>query len=73
VPTKFRGRPLSLDSVRAAAAAAVIDAPVVLAAHYYDWAHFSENRDDLRRAFDEAGLADRLHTPDHGTWVPLRP
>lgn len=73
VATKFRGRPLSLDSVRAAAAAAVLDAPVVLAAHYDGWAHFSENRDDLRRAFDEAGLAARLHTPNHGTWVPLRP
>jgi hypothetical protein len=33
----------------------------------------TENRDDLRRAFDEAGLAPRLHAPEHGTWVPLRP
>ncbi len=34
-------------------------------------AHFTENRDDLRRAFDEVGLAARLRAPEHGTWVPL--
>jgi L-ascorbate metabolism protein UlaG (beta-lactamase superfamily) len=73
VPGKFRGRPLSLDSVRAAAAAAILGAPVVLAAHYDGWVHFTENRDDLQRAFDDAGLAARLHAPEHGTWVPLRP
>ena len=64
--------PLSLDSVRAAAAAAILGAPVVLAAHYDGWVHFTENRDDLARAFDDAGLAARLHAPEHGTWVPLR-
>lgn len=73
VPGKFRGLPLSLDSVRAAAAAAILGAPVVLAAHYDGWVHFTENRDDLQRAFDDAGLAARLHAPEHGTWVPLRP
>ena len=73
VPGKFRGRPLSLDSIRAAAAAAVLGVPVVVPAHYDGWAHFSENRDDLQRAFDDAGLATRLHAPEHGTWVPLRP
>lgn len=73
VTGKFRGRPLSLDSVRAAAAAAVLGVPLVLAAHYDGWAHFSENREDLARAFDDAGLAARLRAPEHGTWVPLRP
>jgi L-ascorbate metabolism protein UlaG (beta-lactamase superfamily) len=72
VPGKFRGRPLSLDSVRAAAAAAVLGVPVVLGAHYDGWEHFTENRDDLQRAFDEAGLAVRLRAPEHGTWVSLR-
>lgn len=68
---KFRGRPLSLDSIRAAAATAILGVPLVLAAHYDGWAHFSENREDLARAFDEAGLAGRLRAPEHGTWVPL--
>lgn len=41
VPTKFAGRPLSLDSRRAAtAAAAVLAARVVIPAYYDGWAHF---------------------------------
>ena len=73
VPDKFRGRALSLDSVRAAAAAAIVDPAVVVPAHYDGWAHFSEGRDDLARAFDDAGLSAQLRLSDHGTWVPLEP
>jgi L-ascorbate metabolism protein UlaG (beta-lactamase superfamily) len=72
VQGKFRGRALSLDSVRAAAAAAILDAAVIVPAHYDGWAHFSEGRDDLARAFDDAGLSARLRLSDHGTWIPLR-
>jgi L-ascorbate metabolism protein UlaG (beta-lactamase superfamily) len=72
VPGKFRDRALSMDSVRAAAAAAVTGATVVIPAHYDGWAHFSEGRADLARAFDDAGLSARLRLGDHGTWVPLR-
>jgi L-ascorbate metabolism protein UlaG (beta-lactamase superfamily) len=72
VPGKFRDRALSLDSIRAAAAAAVLGAGVVVPAHYDGWAHFSEGRDDLARAFDDAGLAPRLRLTAHGTWIPLR-
>ncbi len=71
VPGKFRDRPLSLDSIRTAAAAAVLGAAVIIPAHYDGWVHFSEGRDDLARAFDDAGLAARLHLSDHGTWIPL--
>jgi L-ascorbate metabolism protein UlaG (beta-lactamase superfamily) len=71
VPAKFRGRALSLDSVRAAAAAAILDAAVIVPAHYDGWAHFSEGRDDLERAFDDAGLSAQLRLSDHGTWIPL--
>ena len=45
---------------------------MVVPAHYDGWAHFSEGRDDLVRAFDDAGLAARLRLSDHGTWIPLR-
>lgn len=72
VEGKFRGRPLSLDGVRAAAVAAVLGAPLVLPAHYDGWLHFSEGRDAVERAFDEAGLSARLGLADHGTWVSLR-
>ena len=72
VPGKFRDRPLTLDSARAAAAAAVLGAAVVIPAHYDGWAHFSQGRDDLVRAFDDAGLTGPLRLGDHGSWIPLR-
>jgi L-ascorbate metabolism protein UlaG (beta-lactamase superfamily) len=71
VPTKFGGRPLTLDAVRAAAAAAILDAPAVVPAHYDGWAHFAETGADLVKAFDDAGYASVLRLVDHGTWVPL--
>ena len=72
VPARFRNRALSLDSVRAAAAAAILGSAMVIPAHYDGWTHFSEGRDDLARAFDDAGLTARLHLSDHGSWIPLR-
>ncbi|MBV9794460.1 MAG: MBL fold metallo-hydrolase [Actinobacteria bacterium] len=71
VASKFRDRPLTMDSIRAAAAAAIIGAGVVIPAHYDGWAHFSEGRDDLARAFDQAGLAGGLRLTDHGDWTPF--
>lgn len=72
VEGKFRGRPLSLDGVRAAAVADILGASIVLPAHYDGWLHFSEGRDAIERAFDDSGLSARLRLVDHGTWVPLR-
>ena len=72
VPGKFRDRPLSLDSIRAAAATAVLGPAVVIPAHYDGWAYFSEGRADLARAFDDAGLTAQLRLSDHGTWISLR-
>jgi L-ascorbate metabolism protein UlaG (beta-lactamase superfamily) len=73
VPAKFDGRPLSLDSKGAAAAAAVLGAKIVVPAHYDGWAHFSEGRADIERAFYEAGLSSVLHTAERGNWVPFHP
>jgi L-ascorbate metabolism protein UlaG (beta-lactamase superfamily) len=73
VPGKFRDRALSLDSIRTAAAAAILGPVAVIPAHYDGWAHFSEGRDDLTRAFDDAGLSAQLRLSDHGTWIPLKP
>ena len=72
VAAKFGGRPLSLDSRRAAAAAAVLGAPIVIPAHYDGWAHFSEGRAEIELAFEEAGLSGVLRSADHGTWIDLR-
>jgi L-ascorbate metabolism protein UlaG (beta-lactamase superfamily) len=71
VASKFQNRALSLDSIRAAAAAAVLGPAAVIPAHYDGWAHFSEGRDDLARAFGDAGLSAQLRLSDHGTWIPL--
>jgi L-ascorbate metabolism protein UlaG (beta-lactamase superfamily) len=73
VQSKFGNRALSLDSIRAAAAAAILGPVAVIPAHYDGWAHFSEGRDELVRAFDDAGLSAQLRLADHGTWIPLKP
>ena len=72
VPTKFAGRPLSPDSRRAAAAAAVLDARVLIPAHHDGWAHFPEGRAKIEFAFEETGLSSIPRSADHGTWVNLR-
>jgi L-ascorbate metabolism protein UlaG (beta-lactamase superfamily) len=71
VPAKFDGRPLSLDSRAAAAAAAVLGAETVVPAHYDAWAHFSEGLSEIELAFHEAGLSAVLRAAPHGTWVRL--
>ncbi|MER7191289.1 MBL fold metallo-hydrolase [Streptomyces flaveolus] len=73
IPGKFRERPVSLDSVRAAAAAATLDAPVNIPTHYTGWTHFTEGREAIEQAFDDAGLTRVLRIADHGTWLSLRP
>ncbi|MYU10544.1 MBL fold metallo-hydrolase [Streptomyces sp. SID8361] len=73
VPTKFDGRPLSLDGHRTAAAAAVLGADIVIPAHYDGWTHFSEGLADIESAFREAGLSSLLRISNHGSWMPLRP
>ncbi|MET9879424.1 MBL fold metallo-hydrolase [Actinacidiphila glaucinigra] len=71
VPSKMRGRPLTLTAQRAGAAASVLGSPVVVAAHCDGWAHFSETRSDIEQAFDDAGLAGRLRTAGNGEWIDL--
>ncbi|MFF1281807.1 MBL fold metallo-hydrolase [Streptomyces sp. NPDC058299] len=51
---------LVLDGRGTAAAAQLLQARRVVAAHCDSWAHFTESRDDVVRAFEEAGLADVL-------------
>jgi L-ascorbate metabolism protein UlaG (beta-lactamase superfamily) len=68
VPTKERNRPLTLTSQRAAAAAEILNAKQVVPAHYDSWAHFSEGRDQIVDAFDEAGLSAVLRVADRGEW-----
>jgi L-ascorbate metabolism protein UlaG (beta-lactamase superfamily) len=39
--------------------------------HFEGWAHFTESRADIDRAFRSAGLADRLRWPDPGKSIRL--
>jgi L-ascorbate metabolism protein UlaG (beta-lactamase superfamily) len=71
VPTKDRGRPLTLTSARAAAAAEVLGSRVVIPAHLDSWAHFSEGMDDVVTAFDEAGIRHVLAVQPHGRWIDV--
>ncbi|UBU10263.1 MBL fold metallo-hydrolase [Nonomuraea gerenzanensis] len=72
VPGKFRGRPVSMNGHRVAAAAAILGARVVVPAHYDGWTHFSQGRAEVETAFDEAGLAALLRLTEHGSWSSLR-
>jgi L-ascorbate metabolism protein UlaG (beta-lactamase superfamily) len=71
VSTKERGRPLTLTAARAAAAAEILGAKVVIPAHVDGWAHFSEGVGEFLAAFDQAGIGNRLKVAPHGEWVDL--
>jgi len=47
---------LTLTSDQAAAAARTLGARQIVPLHFEGWAHFTENREELRAAFDRAGL-----------------
>jgi L-ascorbate metabolism protein UlaG (beta-lactamase superfamily) len=69
VATKAGGAPLTLTAGRAAAAARSLDARSVVPVHHHGWGHYSENADDLRRAFAAAGMEDRLLILEPGETV----
>lgn len=71
VPAKEHGRPLTLTAARAAAAAEVLGARVVIPAHVDGWAHFTEGVDEFAAAFDQAGIGGRLRVAPHGEWIDL--
>jgi L-ascorbate metabolism protein UlaG (beta-lactamase superfamily) len=51
---------LTLNSAMAAEALRILDAPVAVPLHFNGWAHFTEGADELRTAFEAAGLTGRL-------------
>jgi L-ascorbate metabolism protein UlaG (beta-lactamase superfamily) len=65
------GEPLTLTSEDAAVAARILDAGKVVGLHVRGWTHFTEGPEFLREAFNNAGLADRLHLPDPGATLAL--
>ena len=67
--SKERGRPLTLTAARAAAAAELLGAGMVIPAHVDGWAHFSEGVDQVAAAFDQAGISNLLQVAAHGEWI----
>lgn len=67
------GRPLTLTSARAAAAAEVLGAKWVIPAHTDGWAHFTEGVDDIVAAFSDAGILDHLAYAPLGQWITCTP
>lgn len=62
---------LTLTSAEAAEAADLLRRPRVLPAHTDGWAHFTQDSVSLRKAFEEAGLADLLLDAAPGKAVRL--
>ncbi len=71
VRQKQGGRPLTLTSARAAAAAEVLAPRLVVAAHLDSWAHFTEGMADVVAAFEDAGIGPGLDRTPHGRWTGL--
>jgi L-ascorbate metabolism protein UlaG (beta-lactamase superfamily) len=69
VPGKQGLRPLTLTSARAAAAAEILEARLVVPAHYRGWSHFTEGAAELRASFDDAGYGHILQLAEPGHWV----
>jgi L-ascorbate metabolism protein UlaG (beta-lactamase superfamily) len=69
VPAKERGRPLTMTGQRAAAAAEVLGARLVIPAHVDGWTHFSEGVGEFGGAFDESGILDLLAVAPYGEWI----
>jgi len=69
LPSRQEGRPLTLTSARAAAAAEVLDAKVVIPAHADGWTHFTEGVDAVVAAFSDAGISHVLKTAPPGQWI----
>jgi L-ascorbate metabolism protein UlaG (beta-lactamase superfamily) len=71
VPHRFEGAYLTLSADRAVEAARVLGARAIVPVHFEGWAHFTQGADDLRAAFDAAGLGDLLVVPEPGDTVQV--
>jgi len=62
---------LTLTSQEAVEAAKAFNDAVIIPTHFEGWAHFSESREDILRAFRNAGLEHRLFWPKAGETVEV--
>jgi len=71
LPHRFDGAYLTLSAQAAAEAAQILGARAVVPVHYEGWAHFTQGADELRAAFAQAGIAERLVVPAPGETVSV--
>lgn len=57
---------LTMTAAEGVEAARAFPRALVVPLHYAGWAHFSEGRAEIERAFADAGLAERLRWPEPG-------
>jgi L-ascorbate metabolism protein UlaG (beta-lactamase superfamily) len=62
---------LTLTAAEAVTAAQAFPEALIVPLHFEGWAHFSESRAEIDRAFAAAGLADRLRWPVPGQALDL--
>jgi hypothetical protein len=62
---------LTLTAAEAVAVAQAFPEAFIVPLHFEGWAHFSESRAEIDRAFAAAGLADRLRWPIAGQVMEL--
>lgn len=68
---RFPGHPVTLDAVRALAAAEVLAGALLVPVHTEGWAHFTQTADDLRRAFAGSPAEARLRVLTRGAQTVL--
>jgi L-ascorbate metabolism protein UlaG (beta-lactamase superfamily) len=71
LPQRFDGAYLTLSAQSAAQAAEVLGARAVVPVHFEGWGHFTQGAAELRDAFAQAGLAERLVVPEPGARVSV--
>lgn len=63
---------LTMTGEEAVAAARVFSSATIFPVHFEGWAHFSEGKSDIARAFRDAGLEQRLRWPEAGRSVEVK-
>jgi L-ascorbate metabolism protein UlaG (beta-lactamase superfamily) len=64
---------LTMTAQEAVQAAKAFSDAIIVPTHFEGWAHFSEGKEDILRAFRAAGLEQRLCWPKAGEAVEVRP
>jgi L-ascorbate metabolism protein UlaG (beta-lactamase superfamily) len=62
---------LTLTAAEGVSAARAFPQATIVPLHFEGWAHFTESRSEIERAFQAAGLGHRLHWPEAGHPVRL--